>query len=98
MWGCYIYAANIPPPLACVSLETLMENRAELFVHVPPPGRPIPIHVAPFLMDDNIPREDKIDKALLWLQLHNAGGPSGMRYKYLRLWLRAEMQEEDPYP
>ena len=37
-----------------VSLETLTAKRAELYAHVPPPGRPIPIEVAPFPVDENI--------------------------------------------
>ena len=48
MWGWYIYAADRPPPTASVSLETLMEERTELYTHVPPPGKIITIEVAPF--------------------------------------------------
>ena len=48
IWGWYIYAANRPPPTASVSLETLTEDRTELYNHVPPPGKIITIEVAPF--------------------------------------------------
>ena len=47
-------------------------------------------------MDKNIPGEEEISKAVLWLQLHRARGPYGMRAEYLRMWLCTEMQEEDP--
>ena len=55
MQSWYIDAANRPPPLVCVSLETLTMERADLYSHVPPPEQPIPIEVAPFQLDDNIP-------------------------------------------
>ena len=66
-------------------METLTEERAELYAHTPPPGRPIPIEVAPFLVDDNIPGEEDIFKVVLWLRLHRSGGPSDMRSKHLRM-------------
>ena len=85
MWGCYIDASNRPPPPAHIYLETLVAEHAELYAHIPPPGWPIPIEVAPFPVDDNIPGEDDIVEAVLWLRLHRSGGPSGMRDKHLRM-------------
>ena len=32
------------------------------------------------------------------IRLHCAGGPSGIREEYLRMWHRAAKQEEDPDP
>ena len=49
-------------------------------------------------MDYNILGEEDIVKAVLWLQLHRAGGLSGMRAKHLRMWYRAVKREEDPDP
>ena len=43
------------PPPARISLETLTTERAELYAHVPPPGRPIPIKVSLFPVDITIP-------------------------------------------
>ena len=53
-------ASNRPPLPAHVSLETLMTERAEQYANVPPSGRPIPIEVSPFPVDDNIPEEEDI--------------------------------------
>ena len=41
--GWYIDAANRPLPPACVSMETLTAECAELYDHVLPPGTFIPI-------------------------------------------------------
>ena len=75
----YRDASDRPQPPAHVSLETLTTECAELYVHVPSPGRPIPIEVAPCPVDDNIPGEEDISEAVLWLRLYCAGGPSDMR-------------------
>ena len=98
MWGWYRDAAKRPPHPAHVSLETLTEERAELYAHVPPPGRPITIELAPLPVDDSITGEKDIAKAVLCLQLHLSGGPSGMRAKHLRIWLRAVTREEELNP
>ena len=90
--------ANRPLPPARISLETLTLERVELYAHIPPPGQHITIEVDPFSVDDNILGEEEIAKAVLWLQLHRAGGPSGMRAEHLRMWICAETQEEDPDP
>ena len=47
-------------------------------------------------MGDNIPGEEDISKAVLRLQLHHAGGPSGMQAEHLSMWFRVAMREEDP--
>ena len=49
-------------------------------------------------MDDNIPEEEDISKAVLRLQLHCAGGPSGMRAEHIKMWLHAATWEEAPNP
>ena len=87
MWGWYRDAVDRTPPPIFISLDTLTAERAELYVHVPPPGRPIPIEVSPLPVDDNILGEEEISKAVLRIRLHCAGGQSGMRAKYLRMWL-----------
>ena len=81
-----------------VSLDILMAESTELYTHVPPPGRPIPIGVAPFPMDDTIPGEEYISEAVTRLRLHRAGGPLGMKAKHLRMWLRAAKHEEKSTP
>ena len=95
MRECYRDVANRPPPPERVYLEALTEERVEIYAHNPPPRQPIPIEVAPFPVYDNIPGEEEISKAVLQLRLHRAGGPSGISSKHLRMWLRAEIWEED---
>ena len=67
MRGWHRYAANRPPHLARISLETMTVKRAELYAHGPPPGKPIPIELAPLPVDDNIPGEEDIYEAVLRL-------------------------------
>ena len=95
MGGWYRDLANRPPPPACVSLETLTAERVELCAHVPPAGLPIPKEVASFPVDDNIPGQEEIAKAVLQLRLHRAGGPSTMRAEHLRMWIYTATREED---
>ena len=65
-----------PPPLPeHISLETLTAERAELYSHVAPPGRTIPIKMAPFPVDDTILGEEDIAKTVTRLWIHRAGGP-----------------------
>ena len=68
-----------PPPSALISLETLTAERVKLNVHIPLLGRSIPIKVDPFPVDDNILGGKDIAKAVMWIQMHCAVGPSGMR-------------------
>ena len=72
MWGWYRDASNRPSPLARISLETLTVERLDIYAHVLPPGQPIPIEVAPFPVDDNIPAEEDISEVVLQLLLHCA--------------------------
>ena len=65
MRGWYRDAADRTPPPARISLYTLKAEHAELYVHVPPPGRPITIEENPLPVDANIPGEEDIDKAVL---------------------------------
>ena len=62
------------------------------------PGKNIPIEVASFPVDDNIPGDEDIAKKVLQLQLHRAEGPSDMRAENLKMWLCAETWEEYPNP
>ena len=75
-----------------------MAERAELYAHVPPTGRPITIEVAHFTVDDNILGEEEIAEAMLQLRLHQDGGLSGMRSGQLRRCLCVEKREEHSDP
>ena len=87
MRGCYRDAANRPPPPARISLDNLTEEHVELYAHVLPPEKPIPIKVALLPVDDTISGEEGVAKAATWIQLHLIGGPSGMKAEHLRMWI-----------
>ena len=74
-----------PPPPSHISLETLTAECVDLYAQAPPSGRHIPIDVPPLTVDDNIRGEEEIDKAVLRLRLHRAGGLYGMRAEHLRI-------------
>ena len=73
-------------------------NVLTLYTHVPQPGGPIPIKVAPFPVDDTIPGEKKIAELLTRLRMHRARGTSVIKAKHLSMWHRAAKQEENPNP
>ena len=66
----------------------------ELYSYVPPPGLNTPISVEPFLVDDSVPTEDKIEWAVKLLHNHRPGRPSGMRAKQLKGWLALAWKKE----
>ena len=68
----------------------------DLYAHVPPLGRPIPIEVYHCPVDDNIPGQEEIAKVVLRLRLHCARSPSSMRDENLKMWLCAATREELP--
>ena len=71
----------------------------ELYSYVPPPGTNIPIYVQPFLVDDSVPTEDKIEWAVKRLRNHHSGGTLGMREEHVKRWLamarKAEKEETE---
>ena len=77
--GWYWAAIEPAPPPAWVTLEQITEERVELYSYVPPPGLNTPISVEPFLVDDSVPTEDKIEWAVKLLHNHRPGRPLGMR-------------------
>ena len=62
-------------------------ERVELYRHVPPLGENIPISVEPFLVEDLVPTEDKIEWALKRLKHRRSRGTSGMQAEHLKMWL-----------
>ena len=74
-----------------------MVERADLYAHVPLPGRPILTKIAPFPIYDTILGEEETAEAVTRLSLHRAAGPSGMKSEHLRIWYRTVKQEENIY-
>ena len=73
-------------------------ERTELYAHVLPTGRPNPIEVSPFPVDDTTPREEEISETVMQIWMHRSGSPSGMKSEHLRFWHRVAKREEYPDP
>ena len=71
-----------------------MSERVDLYRYVPPLGANIPISVEPFLVENSVPTEDKIEWEVKRLKNHRSGGPSGMRVEHLKGWLAASRNKE----
>ena len=52
MLGCYKDVFDPPSPPARVTIERMTSDRVELYCHVPPTGRPIPVEVTPLPVED----------------------------------------------
>ena len=77
------------PPTPCYDAMTIQtKERAELYAKVPPPGDPIPIHVQPFAIRDDVPEEPEIRAVVKGLRNGRASGASGMRAEHIKQWLR----------
>ena len=57
-------------------------------------GKNTPIYVKPFLVDDSVPTEDKIEEAVKHLRRNISGGSSGMRDEHLKGWLAASKRRK----
>ena len=67
-----------PPPIARVTIKQITVERVELYHHVPPLERPIPVEFTPFHVEDSIPGEAEIEEEVKRLPFNRLGGPLGM--------------------
>ena len=58
-----------------------------MYRYVPLPGKPIPVGVQPFLVDESIPEDKEIACYVRRICLNRLGGPLGNRAEYLLYWL-----------
>jgi hypothetical protein len=65
-------------------LEATAAEFQALYTQKTPPGDPIPICVAPFEIDDNVPDEREIADSVKLLRWGKSPGPSGIRAEHLR--------------
>jgi hypothetical protein len=79
-------------------LESTAAEFQALYTRKTPPGDPIPICVAPFEIDDNVPDERGIADTVRLLRWGKSPGPSGIRAEHLREWLNASERENNPDP
>jgi hypothetical protein len=79
-------------------LESTEAEFKALYTQKAPPGDPIPVCVAPFEIDNNVPDERKIADTVRLLRWGKSPGPAGIRAEHLREWLNAAERENNPDP
>ena len=92
--GWYTEAAAKAPPPCYLQLERQTADREELYRRRDPPGEPIPIHVEPFDVNDEVPPDGEIRAAVKRLSNGRAGGASSMRAEHMKEWLAGVEEEE----
>ena len=60
------------------------------------PGDPLPLHLIPVEIDNNVPMDSEIRIVAGGLPNGRAGGALGMRAEHVKAWLRGALEEEDP--
>ena len=84
MKGWYQATAKIVPPPARATLERTTAEQTELYSQVPSPGENIPVTVEPAIIDDSVPKEDKIAAAVKKLRRNRSEGPSRIRADHIK--------------
>ena len=84
MKGWYKVAVDRAPTPDRVTLERIMAERVDLYRHILPLGENTPVSVHPFHVDDSVPTDDKIEKAVKPLRNNRSRVPSGMRAEHLK--------------
>ena len=94
MKGWYQATVERVSPPTRVTLGRITAEQVDLYSYVPPQGGNIPISVEPFLVDDSVSTEDKIEWAVTRLQNHCSRGGSVMRDEHLKGWLAEARKKE----
>ena len=92
--GWYKVLFDRAPPPARATLERITAERVDLYRYVPSLGDNIPVTVRPVQVDNSVPTEDKIEKAVKNLRRNRSGGALGMRSEHLKGWLAASKREK----
>ena len=79
-------------------LRVVTTERVDLYAYRPPPGAPIPIHITPFDVADDVPSEEEIASIVRKFKQGKAPGPSGIRTDHLKDWLKAASWLDEPDP
>ena len=76
-----VYFPLLPP--VRVNIKRMMEERLELYHHVPLQDSPIPVEFNPLYAEESIPGGVYILEAVKCLHLERSGRPSGMQAEHL---------------
>ena len=68
----------------------------DLYAQRQSPGDPLPIHLTPAKINNDVPLDSKIRTAMGELTNGHAGGALGMRAEHVKAWLQGAVEEEDP--
>ena len=63
MYGWYKGVYGRPHPPSRATIENITSKRVELYCHVPPSGRSIPVEITPFPVEYSISEEAGIEEA-----------------------------------
>jgi hypothetical protein len=77
------------------TMERQTSERVDLYARRQSPGDPLPLHLTPVEINNDIPLDSEIRTAAGGLTNGRAGGASGMRAEHVKLWLRGALEEED---
>ena len=71
-------------------MANFMEDYAAIYRREDPtpPGRPVPDHVTPFRINDDVSTEAEVESEVLRLRLNKVGGHTHLRAGHFNKWLR----------
>ena len=78
------------------TMERQTSERVDLYAWRQSPADPLPIHLTPVEINDDVPSDSKIRTAAGELTNGRVGGASGMRAEHVKAWFRGVVEEEDP--
>ena len=87
-----------PPKPARQALQQVTDERILLYTREDPTEAPLPVMVAPFDVNDDVPTEAEIAAAVDRLRNGKAPGPSKIRAEQLKRWLEDAYREKNPDP
>ena len=88
--GWYRECGGIPSKPTKGDLHRTRIDFESLYMATPSPGEPIPIHVTPFPVNDDIPSDEEIISALHQMRRRRVPGASGIRTEDLIRWQTKE--------
>jgi hypothetical protein len=77
-------------------MERQTSERVDLYARRQSPGDPLPLHLTPVEIDDDVPTDSELRTVVGGLTNGRAGGALGMRAEHVKAWLRGALEEEDP--
>ena len=95
----YRHSGDRPPKPSRKDLNKVTAEWQTLYTRPPQPyGEEIPVTGHHDPINDEIPTEDEIARAVRGLKNGKAAGPSGLKAEHLKTWLKAAEREVEPDP